>query len=120
MSPRIASAIQKQFRAVTAFVPVNQQIDAGFLSHLEELKNFLLIEKKSFTRGHLPEKRIYITAECELRSHIQNDESLHLDTGEYSAHACVNVFKAYLSELPEPILIDALYPAHLQIASLCL
>uniref|UniRef100_A0A1A9VC98 Rho-GAP domain-containing protein n=1 Tax=Glossina austeni TaxID=7395 RepID=A0A1A9VC98_GLOAU len=97
----------------------NQQIDAGFLYHLEELKNFLMTEKNILQEG-IFRKNGSISRQNELRSHIQNDEPLHLDTGDYSAHDCATVFKAYLSELPEPLLTDALYPAHLQIAPLCL
>ncbi|KAL9919097.1 rho GTPase activating protein at 54D [Glossina fuscipes fuscipes] len=97
----------------------NQQIDAGFLFHLEELKHFLMTEKNLLQEG-IFRKNGSISRQNELRSHIQNDEPLHLDTGDYSAHDCATVFKAYLSELPEPLLTDALYPAHLQIAPLCL
>lgn len=56
----------------------------------------------------------------ELRLQIQNDKPLDLEAGGYSAHDCATVFKGYLAELSEPLLTDAHYPAHLQIAPLCL
>lgn len=42
-----------------------------------------------------------------------------MEQAGYSAHDCATVFKGYLADLPEPLLTDALYPAHLQIAPLC-
>uniref|UniRef100_A0A1A9X2H6 Rho-GAP domain-containing protein n=1 Tax=Glossina brevipalpis TaxID=37001 RepID=A0A1A9X2H6_9MUSC len=97
----------------------SQQIDAGFLFHLEEIKNFLMTEKNLLQEG-IFRKNGSVSRQNELRSHIQNDSPLHLDYGDYSAHDCATVFKAYLSELSEPLLTDAHYPAHLQIAPLCL
>lgn len=55
-----------------------------------------------------------------MRQQIQNDKPLDLEASGYSAHDCATVFKGYLAELAEPLLTDAHYPAHLQIAPLCL
>ncbi|XP_033252402.1 rho GTPase-activating protein 19-like [Drosophila miranda] len=50
--------------------------------------------------------------------HIQHDQPLDLELTGFSAHDCATVFKSFLAELPEPLLTDAHYPAHLQIAPL--
>lgn len=42
-----------------------------------------------------------------------------MESGGYTAHDCATVFKGYLADLSEPLLTDAHYPAHLQIAPLC-
>lgn len=60
-----------------------------------------------------------VSRQNELRLHIQQDKPLELEQTGFSAHDCATVFKSFLAELPEPLLTDAHYPAHLQIAPLC-
>ncbi|CAD7011646.1 unnamed protein product [Ceratitis capitata] len=98
---------------------LNQQINAGFLMHLEELKQFLLLEK-NLTQEGIFRKTGSASRQNELRQQVQNDKPLDLEGGGYSAHDCATVFKGYLADLPEPLLTDAHYPAHQQIAPLCL
>ncbi|EDW36240.1 GL17687 [Drosophila persimilis] len=96
---------------------LQQQIDAGFLMHLEELKVFLMLEK-NLTQEGLFRKTGAVSRQNELRMHIQHDQPLDLELTGFSAHDCATVFKSFLAELPEPLLTDAHYPAHLQIAPL--
>ncbi|XP_033255687.1 uncharacterized protein LOC117195148 [Drosophila miranda] len=96
---------------------LQQQIDAGFLMHLEELKEFLMLEK-NLTQEGLFRKTGAVSRQNELRMHIQHDQPLNLELTGFSAHECATVFKSFLAELPEPLLTDAHYPAHLQIAPL--
>ncbi|KAM7345113.1 rho GTPase activating protein at 54D isoform 2-T2 [Cochliomyia hominivorax] len=98
---------------------LHQQIDAGFLFHLQELKEFIMLEKNLQQEG-IFRKTGSASRQNELRLQIQNDKPLDLEAGGYSAHDCATVFKGYLADLPEPLLTDAHYPAHLQIAPLCL
>ncbi|KNC24180.1 hypothetical protein FF38_02185 [Lucilia cuprina] len=98
---------------------LHQQIDAGFLFHLQELKEFLMLEKNLQQEG-IFRKTGSASRQNDLRAQIQNDKPLELETAGYSAHDCATVFKGYLADLPEPLLTDAHYPAHLQIAPLCL
>ncbi|XP_046809339.1 rho GTPase-activating protein gacGG [Lucilia cuprina] len=98
---------------------LHQQIDAGFLFHLQELKEFLMLEKNLQQEG-IFRKTGSASRQNDLRAQIQNDKPLELETSGYSAHDCATVFKGYLADLPEPLLTDAHYPAHLQIAPLCL
>ncbi|KAH8232946.1 hypothetical protein KR026_002037, partial [Drosophila bipectinata] len=97
---------------------LQQQIDPGFLMHLQELKEFLMLEK-NLTQEGLFRKTGAVSRQNELRLHIQHDKPLDLELAGFSAHDCATVFKSFLSELPEPLLTDAHYPAHLQIAPLC-
>ncbi|KAM8712050.1 hypothetical protein ACLKA7_012553 [Drosophila subpalustris] len=97
---------------------LQQQIDPGFQMHLLELKEFLLLEK-NLTQEGLFRKTGAVSRQNELRLHIQQDKPLELEQAGFSAHDCATVFKSFLAELPEPLLTDAHYPAHLQIAPLC-
>ncbi|KAH8369530.1 hypothetical protein KR093_000029, partial [Drosophila rubida] len=97
---------------------LQQQIDAGFQMHLLELKEFLMLEK-NLTQEGIFRKTGAVSRQNELRLHIQQDKPLELEQSEFSAHDCATVFKSFLAELPEPLLTDAHYPAHLQIAPLC-
>ncbi|KAH8401912.1 hypothetical protein KR009_008663, partial [Drosophila setifemur] len=97
---------------------LQQQIDPGFLMHLQELKEFLMLEK-NLTQEGLFRKGGAVSRQNELRLHIQHDKPLDLELAGFSAHDCATVFKSFLSELPEPLLTDAHYPAHQQIAPLC-
>lgn len=106
--------------------------------HLLELKEFLLLEKSESSRIHmyvcfrltiafpidLTQEGLFrktgaVSRQNELRLHIQQDKPLELEQTGFSAHDCATVFKSFLAELPEPLLTDAHYPAHLQIAPLC-
>ncbi|XP_050324262.1 uncharacterized protein LOC126755608 [Bactrocera neohumeralis] len=98
---------------------LHQQINAGFLMHLQELKAFLMLEK-NLTQEGIFRKTGSASRQNELRQQVQNDKPLDLEGGGYSAHDCATVFKGYLADLPEPLLTDAHYPAHQQIAPLCL
>ncbi|XP_044738330.1 rho GTPase-activating protein 19 [Chrysoperla carnea] len=55
----------------------------------------------------------------ELRALLNTGQTLDLDSGPYSVHDCASVLKGFLAELPEPLLTDAHYTAHCQIAELC-
>uniref|UniRef100_A0A1A9WA62 Uncharacterized protein n=1 Tax=Glossina brevipalpis TaxID=37001 RepID=A0A1A9WA62_9MUSC len=65
----------------------NRQIDAGFLMHLEELKNLLMKEENLLKEG-IFRKSGSVSRQNELRLRIQNDSPLHLDNGPYTVHDC--------------------------------
>lgn len=60
-----------------------------------------------------------LSRQQELRALLNQGQPLNLDGGRYSVHDCASVLKGFLAELPEPLLTDAHYPAHCQIAELC-
>ncbi|XP_033255033.1 uncharacterized protein LOC117194611 [Drosophila miranda] len=64
---------------------LQQQIDAGFLMHLEELKEFLMLEK-NLTQEGLFRKTGAVSRQNELRMHIQHDQPLDLELKGFSAH----------------------------------
>ncbi len=49
------------------------------------------------------------------RLNCGEDVSGDLEAGEYSAHDCANLLKAYLAELPEPLLLERHYKAFCQV-----
>lgn len=44
-------------------------------------------------------------------------QPINLSSGDYTVHDCASVLKAILSDLPEPLLTDAFYSAHCQLAA---
>lgn len=81
-----------------------------------KIVSFFLLD---LTQEGLFRKTGAVSRQNELRLHIQQDKPLELEQAGFSAHDCATVFKGFLAELPEPLLTDAHYPAHLQIAPLC-
>lgn len=57
-----------------------------------------------------------MTRQQELRVLLTSGCPLNLDDGQFSVHDCASVLKNFLSQLPEPLLTEAYYPAHCQIA----
>ena len=39
-------------------------------------------------------------------------------SGEFTVHECASTLKTFLSDLPEPLLTDAYYKAHCQVANM--
>lgn len=44
-------------------------------------------------------------------------QPINLSSGEYTVHDCASVLKVILSDLPEPLLMDAFYSAYCQLAA---
>ncbi|KAG8227738.1 hypothetical protein J437_LFUL008382, partial [Ladona fulva] len=55
-----------------------------------------------------------------MKSLLNQGVTLDLNDGRYSIHDCASVLKNFLAELPEPLLTDAHYQAHCQIAEMCM
>lgn len=49
---------------------------------------------------------------------LSGKQSINLSSGDYTVHDCASVLKLILSDLPEPLLMDAFYSAHCQLAAL--
>ncbi|KAK3919501.1 Rho GTPase-activating protein 19 [Frankliniella fusca] len=60
-----------------------------------------------------------MTRQQELKNMLTAGCSLNLENGQFSVHDCASVLKNFLAQLPEPLLTEAHYPAHCQIAELC-
>lgn len=56
-----------------------------------------------------------VSRQNELRLQMNQKKELNLSEG-FTVHDCATVYKGCLSELAEPLLTDAHYPAHCQIA----
>lgn len=48
---------------------------------------------------------------------MSGKQPINLNSGDYTVHDCASVLKAILSDLPEPLLMDAFYSAHCQLAA---
>lgn len=57
-----------------------------------------------------------MTRQQELKVLLTSGSLLKLDEGQFSVHDCASVLKNFLAQLPEPLLTEAYYPAHCQIA----
>lgn len=51
-----------------------------------------------------------------LRELLNSGADVDLDTGDYHPHDAATLLKAFLGELPEPLLTHRHYHAHLKIA----
>ncbi|XP_026275162.1 uncharacterized protein LOC113204262 isoform X2 [Frankliniella occidentalis] len=60
-----------------------------------------------------------MTRQQELKNMLTAGCPLKLEDGQFSVHDCASVLKNFLAQLPEPLLTEAHYPAHCQIAELC-
>lgn len=48
---------------------------------------------------------------------LSGKQPINLNSGDYTVHDCASVLKAILSDLSEPLLMDAFYSAHCQLAT---
>jgi hypothetical protein len=53
-----------------------------------------------------------------LKERLNKGIPVDLDSGDFSVHECASTLKTFLSDLVEPLLTDAYYRAHCQVASL--
>jgi len=53
----------------------------------------------------------------ELMERLQTGEELRLEERQYSVHECASVLKTFLSNLPEPLVTNCCYQAHLAVAA---
>jgi len=53
-----------------------------------------------------------------LKQMLNQGAVINLDDGEFSVHECASVLKGFLQELPEPLLTDAHFEAHTQVAQM--
>lgn len=54
----------------------------------------------------------------DLMERVDKGDDLSLEDGEFTTHECASVLKTFLSNLPEPLVTNSCYPAHLQVAYL--
>uniref|UniRef100_T1GQ44 Rho-GAP domain-containing protein n=1 Tax=Megaselia scalaris TaxID=36166 RepID=T1GQ44_MEGSC len=98
--------------------PAALKLSLCLVDQLKQLKEFILAENNVIQEG-IFRKTGSVSRQNELRLNISRRSHLDLENGEYTVHDCSTVYKSFLNELPEPVLTDAHYPAHLQIASIC-
>ena len=72
---------------------------------LTDLKQEGLFRKS----GNLDRQRL-------LRDRLNGGEEVNQRGNEYTAHDCANILKAFLGEIPEPLMMEKHYTAHCQIS----
>ena len=53
-----------------------------------------------------------------LKERLNKGIAVDLDSEEFTVHECASTLKNFLSDLPEPLLTDAYYKAHCQVATM--
>ena len=59
-----------------------------------------------------------IKKQQELLERVERGEDLELETGHYNTHECASVLKTFLASLAEPLVTNACYQSHLDVAAL--
>lgn len=57
-----------------------------------------------------------INRQQELKSLLNQGQTIDLYNGQFTVHDCATVLKSFLAEQSEPIMTEAFYPAYCQIA----
>lgn len=57
-----------------------------------------------------------INRQQELKSLLNQGQTLDLYNGQFTVHDCATVLKSFLAEQSEPIMTEAFYPAYCQLA----
>ncbi|XP_055390348.1 uncharacterized protein LOC129619229 [Condylostylus longicornis] len=93
------------------------QLTFGLINQLKQLRAFLLKEVNLKQEG-IFRRTGAVSRQNELRNLMNQHKDFNLDEN-FSVHDCATVYKGFLADLHEPLLTDAHYPAHCQIADLC-
>ncbi|XP_050545075.1 rho GTPase-activating protein 19 isoform X1 [Daktulosphaira vitifoliae] len=60
-----------------------------------------------------------INRQQELKSLLNQGQTLDLYNSQFTVHDCATVLKSFLAEQPEPLMTEAFYPAYCQISEFC-
>ncbi|KAF5273462.1 hypothetical protein FQA39_LY07479 [Lamprigera yunnana] len=103
----------KCYKGVMDGVPLTQE----GICQVYQLIEFLRKEQNISTEG-IFRRTGSLNRQQELKTLLNQGVNVILDNN-YSVHDCASVLKGFLADLPEPLLTEAHYPAHCQIADLC-
>ncbi|XP_046385596.1 uncharacterized protein LOC124155638 isoform X2 [Ischnura elegans] len=103
-----------QSKGVMEGAPLTQEGICQVYQLIEYLSKEQSIQQEGIFRRSGKLKR-----QQELKALLNQGITLDLNAGHFSVHDCASVLKNFLAELPEPLLTDAHYPAHYQIAEMC-
>jgi len=93
------------------------QITEGRLSSLYQVIEYLGLGRNVTEEG-IFRKSGSLKKQQDLMERINNGEEVSLEDGEFTTHECASVLKTFLSNLPEPLVTNNCYLAHLQVALL--
>ncbi|RWS17059.1 rho GTPase-activating protein 19-like protein [Dinothrombium tinctorium] len=75
-----------------------------------------IIQDKNITQEGLFRKCGSAVRQQELKYKLSHGKDVDLESGLYTVHDCANALKACLADLPQPLLTDAHFKLHCQIA----
>ncbi|KAF5302710.1 hypothetical protein FQR65_LT08452 [Abscondita terminalis] len=104
----------KSIRGIMDGIPLTQE----GICQVYQLIEFLKKEQSITTEG-IFRRTGSLNRQQELKNLLNQGVTVSLDNNTYSVHDCASVLKGFLADLPEPLLTEAHYPAHCQIAELC-
>ncbi|GFY52626.1 rho GTPase-activating protein 19 [Trichonephila inaurata madagascariensis] len=100
-------------KSVSEVMPLNQET----ISHIYQIIEFLGREINICREG-LFRKTGSLVRQNELKTLLRIGENIDFSSGLYTVHDCACVLKCFLAELQEPLLSEAHYSAHCQIADM--
>ncbi|PRD25847.1 UNVERIFIED_CONTAM: Rho GTPase-activating protein 19 [Trichonephila clavipes] len=100
-------------KSVSEVMPLNQET----ISHIYQIIEFLGREINICREG-LFRKTGSLVRQNELKTLLRIGENIDFSAGLYTVHDCACVLKCFLAELQEPLLSEAHYSAHCQIADM--
>ncbi|XP_055936566.1 rho GTPase-activating protein 19-like [Argiope bruennichi] len=100
-------------KSITEVMPLNQET----ISHIYQIIEYLGREINICREG-LFRKTGSLARQNELKTLLRIGENIDFNSGLYTVHDCASVLKSFLSELQEPLLSEAHYSAHCQIADM--
>ncbi|XP_031335013.1 rho GTPase-activating protein 19-like isoform X2 [Photinus pyralis] len=101
-------------RGIMDGIPLTQE----GICQVYQLIEFLKQEPNISTEG-IFRRTGSLARQQELKNLLNQGVTVSLENNTYSVHDCASVLKGFLADLPEPLLTEAHYPAHCQIAELC-
>ncbi|KAK4883467.1 hypothetical protein RN001_006786 [Aquatica leii] len=104
----------KSNKGIMDGIPLTQE----GICQVYQLIEFLKKEQSITTEG-IFRRTGSLARQQELKNLLNQGVTVSLDNNTYSVHDCASVLKGFLADLPEPLLTEAHYPAHCQIAELC-
>lgn len=87
------------------------------MEQMHKLMDFLWMEENIVQEGVF-RRTGALSRQAELKNAMCLGQKVDFSKATFTVHDCASVFKAFLAELPEPLLTDAYHSAHCQLAQL--
>ncbi|XP_059607791.1 rho GTPase-activating protein 19 [Phlebotomus argentipes] len=94
-----------------------QPLTPEMLEQTQMLMDFLTQEQNIIQEG-IFRRTGALSRQTELKNAFCQGQKVDLSLATFTVHDCASVLKAFLADLPEPLLTDAYHSAHCQLAQL--